>query len=382
MASVSKQSNTHSTTWRVKWRQDGKQTSASFETKEGADRFKANIDQFGPVEAIRIQAAEDELSKTLTVTEYLGEYIDGLTGNQPATVNRYKSYLSRDITPSFGSLPLTAVTEDTIGRWVQKMAKPVKVEVDGKTVLKTPARKTIQNKHAFLSGAFKAAVKKGLMLSNPCDGRRLPETAVTEKVFLTPEEFALLRDKLPTQRWKDFATFLVLTGLRFSEATALTPDDIDVVKKTCRVYKAWKYSTARKDLVIGRPKTKKGVRTISLPDAALQVLDLSQPEWLFTNNAGSPVRAQEFYNLAWKPARDAAMEAGLKKRPRVHDLRHTHVSWLIEDHVPLPVIQQRLGHESIKTTVDVYGHLDQRSDQAAAMILDDKIRTVPQAQIE
>ncbi|MCA0329475.1 MAG: tyrosine-type recombinase/integrase [Actinobacteria bacterium] len=41
----------------------------------------------------------------------------------------------------------------------------------------------------------------------------------------------------------------------------------------------------------------------------------------------------------------------------MHDLRHSHASWLIAAGVPLPVIQRRLGHESIQTTVDVYGHL-------------------------
>ncbi|MFJ2115860.1 tyrosine-type recombinase/integrase, partial [Streptomyces sp. NPDC087850] len=47
---------------------------------------------------------------------------------------------------------------------------------------------------------------------------------------------------------------------------------------------------------------------------------------------------------------------------RTHDLRHTHASWLIAGKVPLPVIQARLGHESITTTVDRYGHLLESSD--------------------
>jgi integrase len=60
------------------------------------------------------------------------------------------------------------------------------------------------------------------------------------------------------------------------------------------------------------------------------------------------------------------MKAGLAKEPRVHDLRHTCASWMIQAGVPLPVIQQHLGHESIQTTIGVYGHLDRRSAQAAA----------------
>ncbi|MFC9229973.1 tyrosine-type recombinase/integrase [Streptomyces decoyicus] len=59
---------------------------------------------------------------------------------------------------------------------------------------------------------------------------------------------------------------------------------------------------------------------------------------------------------------DGANLAGLTERPRMHDLRHTHASWLIGGKVPLPVIQARLGHESITTTVDRCGHLLESSD--------------------
>jgi integrase len=60
------------------------------------------------------------------------------------------------------------------------------------------------------------------------------------------------------------------------------------------------------------------------------------------------------------------MKAGLTKSPRVHDLRHTCASWMIAAGVPLPIMQQHLGHESIQTTIGVYGHLDRRSAQVAA----------------
>jgi len=58
--------------------------------------------------------------------------------------------------------------------------------------------------------------------------------------------------------------------------------------------------------------------------------------------------------------------SGILKRPRVHDLRHTHASWLIHEGVPLPIIQRRLGHESIQTTVDTYGHIMPDAAAAAA----------------
>jgi integrase len=82
--------------------------------------------------------------------------------------------------------------------------------------------------------------------------------------------------------------------MRFSEATALTGADTDA--DTRHVESTRPGSTPA---TIGRglaPKTKKSIRTISLPPAALEVVDLTASDFLFTNGAGNPVRAQEFYN--------------------------------------------------------------------------------------
>lgn len=354
MSSIHEQRNRNHTTYRVLWRQDGRQQSLSFATLPFAERFKTLLDNHGPEEAIRVIESEEAHRSVPTVSEWMETYIGSLTGVQPATLSRYRTYLSRDVTPAFGQLPITAVTEHTIAKWVQEM---------------TGSGKTAANKHGFVSAAFASAVKAGLINGNPCEGRRLPNTRVDEMVFLDPEEFQLLRSQIPLDRWKNLASWLVMTGMRFSEATALTPADIDVKRMTCRINKAWKYSTTRAGLQIGPPKTQKSRRTISLPEAALDVVDLTAPEYLFTNGVGSPVRAQQYYGDAWKPARDAARQAGLQKHPRVHDLRHTCASWMIAAGVPLPVIQGHLGHESIVTTIGTYGHLDRRSaDTAAAAI--------------
>jgi integrase len=103
----------------------------------------------------------------------------------------------------------------------------------------------------------------------------------------------LLRDHIERERWKSLATWLVTTGMRFSEATALTAADIDADAKTCRITKAWKYSGDYRP-EIGPPKTKKSIRTISLPPAALEAIDLTTPGFLFTNGAGSPFAPRSF----------------------------------------------------------------------------------------
>ncbi|MCW2655411.1 MAG: site-specific recombinase XerD [Mycobacterium sp.] len=332
------------------WRREGRQRSLTFESLPAAERFKVLLEDHGPDEALRIIELDEIGCHVPTVTEWLHTHIDNLTGVQPATIARYRSYVARDVDPVFGSMAVSAVTDTTIARWVKQLGG---------------SGKTISNKHGFLSGALSAAVRAGVMASNPCQGRRMPHTRVEETIFLTPPEFILLRGHIEKQRWKNLSTWLVTTGMRFSEATALTAADIDADASTCRITKAWKYSGNYRP-EIGFPKTRKSIRTISLPDAALEVIDLTALGFLFTNGAGNPVRAQEFFNGGWKPGRDSAMKAGLAKSPRVRDLRHTCASWMIAAGVPLPIIQQHLGHESIQTTIGVYGHLDRRSAQVAA----------------
>lgn len=85
---------------------------------------------------------------------------------------------------------------------------------------------------------------------------------------------------------------------------------------------------------------------------------------LFTGVRGGPIE-EHFTDRRWAAGIEKAKAKGLYKTPRFHDLRHTHASWLISAGVPLPVIQRRLGHDSIKTTVDIYGGLLDQAQEAA-----------------
>jgi integrase len=77
-------------------------------------------------------------------------------------------------------------------------------------------------------------------------------------------------------------------------------------------------------------------------------------ELVFTTERGAPIRGTNFHHRVWKPACAAA---GLPRRPRVHDLRHTFASWAIAEGVPLTVVSRHLGHESMQTTDSIYTHI-------------------------
>ena len=117
------------------------------------------------------------------------------------------------------------------------------------------------------------------------------------------------------------------------------------------------------------------------PRPLLDKLDYSN-EWIFLNKAGRPVKGNGFHDRIWQPAVERTWPSVDEEgnpftdksipilRPRIYDLRHTCASWLVRAGVPLPVVQQHLGHESINTTISLYSHIDRRSMQTAAEVID------------
>jgi integrase len=130
--------------------------------------------------------------------------------------------------------------------------------------------------------------------------------------------------------------------------------------------------------IVGSPKTRLSVRTVALAAPIVDLLRVvvegkGSEDLVFTAPGGGPWRHPDFYRGRWQVAVAAARLAGLGKTPRFHDLRHTHAVWLITAGVPLPVVQARLGHDSIQMTVDIYGGFlgaaSAAADQAIAAAL-------------
>lgn len=352
-----------STYTQVRYRMGGRSGSVSFDDHSEALQFDDLVTKVGAAKALEITRIVAAPDRALTVAQWLKRHIEHLTGVDAATRQQYERYAANDINPVLGLIPLTALTPDDVSAWMNGMRKR-----NGDF----PSGKTVANKHGFLAGSLNAAVERGLIKANPCDHTKLPRWHREEMVFLEPDEYAILSAALP-EYWQPLVDFLVTSGARWSEATALKPADIDVRAGTVRIYKAWKRVDGQ-GYSLGPTKTKMSTRTINVPKSVLTPLDLSG-DWVFTNSgrgrAGDDgvVRIHSFTPNVWHPALARAKEAGLSKRPRIHDLRHTCASWLIQAGRPLPAIQQHLGHESITTTVGTYGHMDRSSGKDNADVL-------------
>jgi integrase len=364
---------------RVRQRKDGttytsvlyvhqsKQTSSSFNDHSEALKFQDVVDRLGPAEALRIWKAAKP-SEGHTVASFIAQHIEALSGVEKKTLAEYQRYLTRDIKPVLGHIPLSTLARSDIARWVNAMHD---VGTSGKTV---------QNKVGFLSGCLNVAVREGLMAANPAVGVRLPRTVQRQMTFLTPGEFALLRTSF-TPRWWPFLDFLVASGCRFSEATALMPGDIDRANNTVRVSRAWKRVPgidADGGYELGQPKTRRSIRTINVPASVLNQLENSN-EFVFVNSDGGPIRIYSWRTNVWVPSLGKARakdpknpeKVVLEKPVRIHDLRHSCASWLLGAGVPLITVSAHLGHQDTSVTAKIYGHLDRTSGQAEAAAMDE-----------
>lgn len=370
----------------VRYRLDGASRSIALDSEADARTLVGLIRQQGPELALS-WVKRDVGPKTPTVAEYAETYIASKSGVEGKTLDHYRMFMRRSIGPWMGHLPLNMVTPETIAGWINEMVAPT-MKIDDK-LPKPLGAKTIKNRHGFLYAMFQHAVQRGVVTRNPCEGTGMPSSESREMTFLSGDEFTRLLKYIPEQ-WKPLVLFLAGTGMRWSEATALVPGDFDLEAGVVRVSRAWKDSKD-KGRYLGAPKTQRSKRTVSMfPELVKFVKPLvdARGELVFTNRHGNAILQQTFYKEVWEPARNlangrAAFAVNRKhkehwvpnrggvewfatpapdgqrihKEPRIHDLRHTHASWLINAGVPLPVIQRRLGHESITTTVDRYGHL-------------------------
>ena len=362
---------------RIRFRHDGKQCSRTFPTLKHAKAWQKLLEAHGP--SIALTMLNAPTTSNLTVGEHVTNHIERLTGVTDGTKKSARAHLANHM-GDIGAIPLSLFNREAVSAWVNRLSK------------EGLSGKSIRNIHGLLSSAMNTAVADKLIPENPCKGLRLPRTdhQSREMVFLSHEDFAGIYNAINSD-YQLFIKFLVGTGVRFGEATALSVADLDLKANSARIRRAWKMTgTSKKEL--GAPKTKRGNRTVAVPatmhdELKALVKTKSAADFLFTTPTNKII-GQQYFGRIWTMAvQDYAgdkvkivedkykrherivIKKGKGPHPRVHDLRHTFASWAISAGVPLPIIQRQLGHESITTTVDTYGHLARSDfDALGAMI--------------
>lgn len=220
----------------------------------------------------------------------------------------------------------------------------------------THERQTTMDFHHHLKSAILDAVDEGLIERNPT--RKViikgKEPKKKKPKFLNQFQLHMLLQSLklePEVNYDWLILIIAKTGIRFSEAVALTPNDFDLSKQTLFINKTWNY---KGEGGFQPTKNKSSVRKIELDwmivsQFAALIKDLPSDKPIFVRKA---IFNSTVNNLL---ARRCA-EAGVPTIT-VHGLRHTHASLLLFGGVSIASVAKRLGHSSMNTTEKTYLHI-------------------------
>jgi integrase len=230
--------------------------------------------------------------------------------------------------------------------------------------------------HAVIRQALQQAVKEGLLIRNVADATSPP--AVKNKQMQPLAESELLNFLGAAENDRLFAAYLLAatTGLRRGELLGLCWDCVDLERGVIAVRR--QLLTLKTGLVLDDAvKTKAGRRSVTLTDDAFRELKSHRKrqaqerllagevyqdiELVFCREDGTPLDPREFT----KRFQRYLTNAGLPK-VRLHDLRHTHATLLLQRGIPAKLVQERLGHSNIAMTLDLYSHVTPEMAKLAA----------------
>lgn len=259
--------------------------------------------------------------------------------------------------------------------WLKKLAPDLKVEDMNRIqyqklinqYAETHERQTVMDFHHQLKGALLDAVDEGLIPRDPTRKVVIKGAPPKKKKpkFLNKYELHKLMDSLELSctsgvSWEWLIALIAKTGLRFSEALAITPGDFDFAHQTLSVSKTWDYKNGGG---FSPTKNKSSVRKVELDWRTVAQFselthDLPKDKPIFVKE-GQLVYNSTINDILARYCTKAGISS-----ITIHGLRHTHASLLLYEGVSIASVARRLGHSSINTTQRVYIHVIQELENA------------------
>jgi integrase len=308
------------------------------------------------------------------------QYVD--TKVKRSTAARYKSVMALHVLPRFKDVPLVQISRDSLKDFFAEMGKG------------DLAGNSIQNVLIAFRVALQCAFEDGLILVNPAAklGRFLrKDEAKFEAVFLTRQEADSFLAAIQSNSPEHYPLFLLFlrTGMRLGEALALQWGDVQFGKDETD---ANRFIWIRRNYTAGEvttPKSNKS-RRVDMSRVLRRVLydlreqrllkafksgkdDISE-ELVFPNEAGGYLDPSNLHKRVFRPGLTTAE----LRSCRIHDLRHSYASLLLQDGASITYVRDQLGHSSIQVTVDLYGHLVPSANIGFVDKLDEMAETSPQ----
>jgi integrase len=273
---------------------------------------------------------------------------------------KYDGTLTRYLFPEWGDRQIRSIRPSEAAAWQQLLMS--KYKLSGAS----PNRAAI-----CVRSVFRLAVIDRVIPVSPFAGVKVPPVDVPA---VYPPDVAEVRQMVAAaynDRWATMIETAALTGLRSGELRGLTVDRLDFLRKTIRIDRQL-VREKDKGLYLDDVKTNSGRRTVPIPDRLVTVLAAylaAHPPkgegFVFAMPDGDPISD----SAAGYALKSICQKAGLKGR-HWHELRHHYASVLIAGNENPKVVQQRMGHKDVMTTLRIYAHLFADADERTRDVLD------------
>ncbi len=301
----------------------------------------------------------------LTVSAYLDQWLSARTGLRGNTQRDYRVAISKHISPRIGAVQLQSLNRLQVKGLYQQLAEA------------GLAPKTVHNVHICLRKALGDALEDGLIRRNPAERAHSKPKDRPEMLTWTSEE--LVAFLAVTAQDPDFRLYQLAaaTGMRRGELLGLRWRDVDL--DAGRVSVRQQYTRQGGALAFCPPKSQKSIRTVDLDEDTTAVLREQREAQGFERRAWGDAYRSDLDLIFCRPdgsphdpnVIDRRFGRRIRALPslpaiRLHDLRHTHATLLLEDGVDVKTVSERLGHDSVQTTLELYGHVTPRMRASAA----------------
>ncbi|SFM43927.1 tyrosine-type recombinase/integrase [Salibacterium qingdaonense] len=306
-----------------------------------------------------------------TVSEFLNEWLK--IRQSDLSSNTYDSYcrqVQNHIIPSIGQIPLSKLRAMHVQRMMGELEK------------KNLSKTSIHKAYSVLKAALKYAYKTDMIAVNIVDKLDNPKKGEKEMSFWTREEAKLFLERAKNEELYIFFHLALSTGMRPGEILGLKWSDIHPEKKTLHVTRS-----LTRQMHFKSPKTSIGKRYITLDDDTVSHLKAHRTKQkehkmragksyednnlVIATKLGKPVGHRNVLRTWYRIIQPLVQQEKVKEI-RMYDLRHTHASMMLSEGVHSKIVSERLGHASVRTTLDVYSHITPGIQEEAA----DKIGSI------
>lgn len=321
-----------------------KRRKRGFETKREALEFE------------RQKKLNSVKSMDMKLSEFVEVYFEDKQNElKDRTIKNKRYMMEQHIIPYFGDCMMSEVTAHHIIQWQNEM------QTKG---FSESYLRMIQNQ---LTSLFTHASRIYDLHANPCKKvKRMGNSDARSLDFWTLEEYQRFIGTIDSsERYYLIFEILFWTGCRIGELLALNKGDVDCINNQINITKTY-YRTGGQD-IITEPKTKQSVRVIEIPEFLTKEI-----KEFIDGHYGMPDDERLFpiVQEAVQHKMKRHIEKAGVKQIRVHDLRHSHVAYLIDKGIEPIFIKERLGHKDIKITLNTYGHLYPSQRRKIANLLD------------